>query len=295
MQGALKLFKRFSAFKALIFAVLAAYALTILVTLYFGLITAVKTPTDFYLNIYGLPKKFASANLGDAFKLIYVRVEDGLGTRKVYLFEMLYNSLIYAGGSAFLLTAVPCVMAYVSQKYKFRFNRVIYGIVIITMVLPIVGSLPSEYRLASRLGLVDNIFGMFLMKFNFLGIYYLIFHASFKGLSWEYAESAKIDGASHWTIMLRVMLPLVKTIFFTIFILNFITLWNDYQGPLIYLPNYPVAAYGLYSFQHSRDNLANTMPMQMMGCAVLTVPVMLLFLLFQKRLMGNLTMGGLKG
>ena len=133
------------------------------------------------------------------------------------------------------------------------------------------------------------------MKMNFLGMYFLVFYATFKSLSWGYAESAFIDGASHWTVMTRIMLPLVKTSFLAIFILNFIVYWNDYQAPMLYLPSYPTMAYGLFYMKFIATQGFGKIPMQLTGCIILSIPSLVLFIAFQGKLMGNLTVGGLKG
>lgn len=70
--------------------------------------------------------------------------------------------------------------------------------VLITMVIPVVGSLPAEIRMAQSLGLYDQIWGMWILKANFLGMYFLVFYNIFKALPASYTEAAKIDGAREY-------------------------------------------------------------------------------------------------
>jgi multiple sugar transport system permease protein len=165
------------------------------------------------------------------------------------------------------------------------------------MVTPIVGSLPSQIRMSKLLGLFDSFAGLWFMSATFLGTYYLVFHGIFKGLSWEYAEAAIMDGAGHFKIMTGIMFPLAKNTISTIFILMFIGFWNDYQTPLIYIPNMPTAAYGLYTFINGNivDGSLQSPPIQLAGGMVLLLPILVVFLVFKDKLMGNISVGGLKG
>ena len=82
---------------------------------------------------------------------------------------------------------------------------------------------------------------------------------------------------------------------FLIFLITFITYWNDYQTPLVYLPSYPTAAYGMLRLSKTIDNFYSSTPMIISGAVVLMVPVLVLFLCFHKRLLGNINIGGIKG
>ena len=209
--------------------------------------------------------------------------------------EMLLNTLLYAGGGAFVNALVQCLTAYLCARYAFKFSSVVYGAVIFAMILPVVGSLPSEVAMARTLGIYDTIWGVWIMRANFLGMYFLVFHEMFKALPASYSEAATIDGASDWQILWSISLPLAKNTFFTILLLNFVTLWNDYQVSMVYLPNHPTLAENLHWLQSSSNGLGHYHPIKMAGTFILMIPIMVLFLCFHKRLMGNLTIGGVKG
>ena len=126
-------------------------------------------------------------------------------------------------------------------------------------------------------------------------MYFFVFLSIFKGIPNAFAEAAKIDGASHFRVFVLIMLPLVKTTFFTVLLIRFIEFWNDYQTPLIYLPSFPTVARGLFAFNLSTANEIASVPGKLAGAMVMLLPILVVFVLFHKRLMGNLTMGGLKG
>ena len=166
---------------------------------------------------------------------------------------------------------------------------------IVAMLLPSVGTLASEIQITKALGLFDSFFGMFVMRFSLLGSNFLIFYATFKSVSWEYAEAAMIDGASHFRVFSTIRLPLAKTAFGAVFMLAFITYWNEYTTPMVFLPSQPTLAYGLWYFRQNPDPRYSSVPMQLAACLISCIPIFLLFMLFKNRIMGNLTMGGLKG
>jgi len=90
-------------------------------------------------------------------------------------------------------------------------------------------------------------------------------------------------------------MPLAKNTFFTVMLINFIMYWNDYQTPLIYLPSHPTIALGMYRMSYTAINELATIPMRMTAAVFMLIPTLVLFSCFHKRLLGNLTMGGIKG
>ncbi len=278
-------------------AILIVYSAALIGMFCWGLINSLKTGLAFDIDCVGFPsgEEFTFKNYIDAFKGISMKIKEGNVEYRVFFPEMFLNSLLYALGCAFFSTLVPCLVAYVTAKYNVVFNKVVYGIVIFAMVTPIVGNLPSEMQMAKNLGLYDQFFGLWFMSATFLGTYYLVFYSTFKGLSWEYAEAAFIDGANHFQIMVQIMLPLVKNTFSVIFLLQFIARWNDYQTPWLYLPNSPTAAVGVQFFSSGGAIGLGGIPIRLAASMLLMLPVITLFFIFRKKLVGNLTMGGIKG
>ena len=275
---------------------LTVYIISLLASLFWALFATLRPYSDFINNPAGFPAKITFDNWTATFekfaKPIY---KDGVYKTTYYIGDMFLISLAYAIGCSFIQTGTACICAYLTAKYPFRLGKIVYKIVIIVMIIPIVGSLPSEIQMLRGLGLYDTFLGVYIMKMNFLGLYFLVFYATFRSLSWDYAESAFLDGASHFTVMFRIMLPLVSTTFSTVFVLNFIGFWNDYTTVMIYLPSYPTMSYGLFYMKFVATAAFGKTPMQLTGCILMALPVILLFIIFQERLMGNLTVGGLKG
>lgn len=274
---------------------LCIYVVSLLAPILWALLTSFKSNTEFRINIVGLPEKWVW-NYSTVFEQFKVRVNTDTGVVDIGMGLMYIYSVLYSVGCAFFNTLVPCTTSYCCARFRqWRFSKLLYSIVIVTMALPIVGNLPSEIRVAKALGLYDHIWGLWVMKANFLGMYFLVFYNSFRSMPDGFREAAKIDGAGNFRIFFNVEFPLVKNTFFTIMLINFITFWNDYQGALIYLPSYPTIALGMYNIANTPENIMSSIPMRMTGAMMMLVPILIIFLIFHKRLLNNLTVGGLKG
>ncbi len=280
----------------ILFIILLIYSISLFLPIIWTLLNSLKGRIEFIRDPFALPKKWLFSNYNQAFLNIKLPVQvEGGGSRDVFFIEMLSNSLLYAIGCAFVAMFVPCLVAYPVAKYNHPFNKVIYSIVIVTMILPIVGATPSMLNIMDQLGLLDTLIGAYIMKANFLGMYFLVFYASFKGLSWTYAEAALMDGANHWQILFKIMIPLIKNSMLVVFVLQFIAFWNDYQTPMVYLPSMPTAAYGLHRFYGDTQTGTSSTPIKLSACIIVMFPILILFLIFKDKMMGNLTVGGIKG
>lgn len=275
---------------------LSLYSLTLLFALFWATYSSVKDRFDFFFSPLAFPESFHFENFSTVFNKLYISIAWGRGSRRVYVPEMFMWSIVYALGTSIVAQFSRCCCAYVCAKFsKYRPARILYNVVIIVMILPIVGNLASTMQVYRKLMIYDNMFVYFLSAVGFTGQYFLIYYAAFKSVSWEYAEAAFIDGAGHFTVMLKIMIPMVKNTMGCLLLLEFIGLWNDYSVPMVYLPSYPTIAYGLYTFQFSNIAEASSIPVQLAGCLVVMLPVLVLYVIFNKQLIGNISIGGLKG
>lgn len=317
-----RLQKHFSPFTIFLFVALLIFVFTIIFAIYWTIVTSLKINEGvFMFDKFGVPKYGYYKKLKDIFSgddaysasyLVEQAEKEGallfygirnvfsnffikVGTDKVLLGRMYINSLIYAMGCAIASTVVPCVTAYVCAKFDFRFCKWIVSTVIIVMAVPIIGSLPAEITMTQKLGMYGTFWGVWIMKANFLGIYFLVMYASLKSIPMTFTEAAKIDGASNMAIMLKIVLPLAKNTIFTIFLIKFVEFWNDYQTPLIYMSGYPTVSFGLnYNMVYGDANMKDITAI--MSIVILTcLPVTVIFMFFQNKLLSNLTMGGVKG
>lgn len=277
------------------FIVMCLFTITLIVPVIWAIVTSFKSNLDFIRNPFGLPEKWHFENFITVFEKMYISLDMETGSRPVYLPELFMNSFLWSIANAFTTVFSRCVVAYVVAKYNFKLGHIIYATVIVTMILPIVGALPSSLTIMKATGVYDNFLGLAFIKISFTGSEFLFFYAAFKGISWNYAEAAFIDGAGHARVMFVIMIPLIMPTIFALGLLNFITHWNEWTATLIYIPSLPVAAYALYKFQNNTGNATSGVPFVMISCMWIILPVIILFVAFRNKLMGSITMGGLKG
>lgn len=280
--------------------ILVLYTLVFLTPILWTLFTSFK---DHKIYMVGTVRKDLELMLGFSnmtaqnFVTAYTKFDIPINSGKVHLVEMFGNSILYAGGCALVSTVVPCIMSYLAARYDYKLGKIIYGIVLVTMAIPIVGSLPSEIKMVESLHLMDSVIGLYVLKSNFLGIYFLVFYAQFKMIPKDYTEAAEIDGASDWCIMLQIIFPIAMGTFSTVMLLNFIAFWNDYQIPMIYWESRPVVAYGLYYVVNrtsGKEGEAST-PVKLASMILVAIPIIVIFLIFNKKIMSNMSIGGVKG
>ena len=230
-------------------------------------------------------------NYIDVFSL--VKAPKG-GGQDAYLLEMLGNSVIYAAGGALFHTLIPCVMGYLVSRYKVWFNKVVIFIIYFTMMFQVYGSMPAMILMMTNLNLMNTWVGVFIMKATFVGGGFLFFFATFNAQPRDYAEAATIDGASHFQVMLQIAFPIARVIILIQFVQAFISFWNDYQTPMIYLESRPVAAYGAFLFRSATDAYHDFPFVKLAGFMLILLPIFVLFMAMKKYLLGDVTAGGVK-
>ena len=286
----IKPFKKAGVSKSIIFAIVfilfAFYALTIIIPFLWMINNSFKNTIDYTQDKWSITFSAGFSNYIAAFKYQVSRTS---------IARMYLNSFIIVGGGV-LVTLISCSLAsYTVAKYKFRGRGLLYNVVIVAMMVPIVGTLPAQYRLINDMHLMNNPLGVWFLYSGGFGFNFLFLYSYFKGISWTYAEAAQLDGASHFKIFIRIMIPMAAPALTAIGVLTFMGLWGDYQTPYLYLNRMPTIALGLKDIQDQVKEKTWLYPQLLATAIVATLPILLLFCIFQKQIMNNLTMGGLKG
>lgn len=248
---------------------------------------------EYYLNIFRPFQKGVTDNPMknlEQWNYFYVSV----GSKKIYLYEMLFNSLAFTFFMTLFVVATEILVAYCCAKYTFPLKNLYYAVGVIVMLIPIVGSLASELRFAEWFNFNNNLIGVCIMKCKYPGLYFLVFYASFSGVSSTYMEAAELDGAGHWQILLQIMLPLIQATTSAIFILMFIQNWNDYYTPMIFLRMKPVISLALYNLSFNNTGYYHE-SLHLAASICTAIPLVILFMIFRNKIMGNVSMGGIKG
>ena len=265
--------------------ILFAFALTYVLAFLWGMLAGFKTHSDLILHPFALPESWHPENYIDAFKMLEVNSVNMIG--------MIVNSLWLVVGGCILNVFGSTLMAYAVTKYDFFGKKFLIAINIVMMTLPIIGSLPSRYRLFSALGFINSP-TILLAYFGGFGAYNLYMCAFFRGVSPTYSEAAKIDGANDYVILFKIIMPLAKGILVALFIMDGVAIWNDYNTALIYMPKLPTLATGIYLFNTEMTYRAR-MDILMAATILSAIPPLLLYSVGHKSILSNVSLGGIKG
>ena len=298
-------------FITVVFILLLIYALSQVFVLGWGLMTSLKDELEFSFSALSFPdvngiskeafwgfkyyKNLSNVMISKSVGY-FSRGREVIGEVNAGLINMLFNSICYVVIAGVVRTIVPCIVAYMCAKYNYKLSKFVVSFAVVVLSVYIIGAEPASVKLLRDLGIYNSFLGIAAQQSTFLGMYFLIFLAFFENMSNGYTEAAEIDGASQFRTMISIVLPLASKTIVTIFLLNAIAFWNDYNTPLIYLPSYPTLAYGIYYANTTTDSSLNlnSVPAKIACGMVLAVPMIIIFVAFRNRLMGNVTMGGLK-
>ena len=284
----------------IIFIILLIYVVSILAMYIWAFGTSLKTNMQFNRDILswppGWPWEWQWGNFAQGMKELKVEVTLPSYRGDVYYPTMLLNSFLYTVFGALVNNMTLWVVAYLVTRFsRYKLSKILFTLNIALMTIPVIGNLPSALAIYKTLGWYDNYLFIIFNNIAFTGIYFLYFCAFIRGLGNEYYEAAYIDGAGNFTCMFKIAFPLTSTMFFVVLLLNAVVRWNDYMTMVIWMPNYPTLAYGIYKTSVARSSPLSFPPLQIAICVVLMLPILLVFLLFQDVFMGNLRLGALKG
>ena len=277
----------------IVFIILSIYSLFILYHFYFLLQLATKGNMREYYNaldgntLATWSKNFTLSNFGKAFTAL----TDDLGNT---FLDMTWNSVWFSVGSMVIALFFESAVTYVVCKYKFPGRNLMYNLVIFRLMLPIVGSLPSAYRVYKAFGLMNSPLILVTATDALSGANFLIMYSFYKSISWEYAEAAFIDGANHFDVYFRIMCPMVMPAVSVLFITGFIGRWNEYMTVSVFMDEMPTLAYGLYIFSERSKTAANDI-VYYAGVTLAAIPCVVMFVLFQNTIMQTVYIGGIKG
>ncbi len=283
-----------------VFVIFFVYAVTLIWPFIWMFLNAGKTQMEYFYNKLSLAKDYNWSNFSEALFGVYVTAGSGTATHRVKVIEMFWNSIYLTVLLTFLEVFVSTCAAYVMTYFRFPGRKLIYAIVVFTMVVPLVGTLPVCYDFFARSHLLNTIPGMILLCVNGLGFSFLILYGGFQNLSWSYAEAASLDGAGPFRTYFSIMLPLMRPAIVSIAVVTAIGFWNDYTTPAVYYPDHPTLAYGINTLLNdvkraSSGDYGSNYPLMYACILVAVVPIVIFFACFQKTIMKNMSVGGLKG
>lgn len=206
------------------------------------------------------------------------------------------NSFIVCAGTILGNLFSCSLAAYAFARIKFRFKPFWFAIMLGTLMLPFHVTVVPQYIIFDRLGWTNTFLPLIVPKFFAVDAFFIFLMVQFiRGIPVELEEAAMLDGCSRFGMFTRIILPLIKPALVTTTIFTFIWTWNDFFSQLLYLneeKKYTISL-GLRQFMDS-SGTSSWGPMFAMTTLSL-VPVIVVFLIFQKRLVEGIATTGLKG
>ncbi|WP_054027893.1 carbohydrate ABC transporter permease [Bacillus sp. FJAT-28004] len=194
--------------------------------------------------------------------------------------------------TVFSLT-ISAMAAYGFSKISFKGRDLLFIVILATFMIPSQAILVPQFIMYRWLGLFDSHTGLVLLSgSSVIGTFLL--RQFYMSIHNEIIESARIDGANHWTIFVRITLPLVKSALATVMILRFIWTWNDYQNPLIFLRSDHLFTLQLGMTKFSDVN-GEFYSLMMAGAVSAILPLLIIFIFGQKHVIEGVASGSVKG
>ena len=255
-------------------------SLIVLIPLVVMFVNSFKTSAEADRMTLSLPKQWMFENYSTV-------IEQGK------LISSFFNGLLYATGSVVIIVAVVSLAAFVISRNMKGINRALYYFIISGIAMPI--NNVSIMKVMQAFHLVNTRFGIILL-YAAINIPLSLFlaYGFIETIPREIDEAAVIDGCTPWQLFTRIIAPLLKPIVSTLFVLDFMAIWNDFTMPLYYLNNsakWPMTL-AVYNFFGAFQNSWNLVAADIM---LTLLPVLVVFILGQKYIVGGVSAGSVKG
>jgi raffinose/stachyose/melibiose transport system permease protein len=206
-----------------------------------------------------------------------------------------WNSSVVAIAVVIPSVLLSSMTGYAFARFRFRGSNALFGFFLLGLVVPLQALVVPLFYLLRELNLLDSLWALILPQIALsLSFGTLLMRQAFASVPRDIVEASVLDGATSWQILWQVMFPLSRPLIGTLGLLFFIWTWNEFLLPLVVNidPKYHTLPLGLLYFQ---QRWTANMPLIAAGATIIFVPLIALFLLFQKQLIEGLTEGALKG
>lgn len=257
--------------------------LFMLFPVFWALLTALK-PNEL---IYQYPPVFFSSD--------FTLDNFGYALRAQNLLRAGFNTLLLATATAFISSIMAMLAAYAISRFRFKGKNLLFGLIVAPMLIPGITNLIPLYSVYTRLGLDDTYIGLILLYIpGTLSFATIVMRNYFDGLHYAIEEAALIDGCSRVSVIWRVVLPVVAPGLLAIFIVNFVTIWNDFMITLIFTRSNEMRTLTLTIYNMIGTATVKQGPLSATAFMTL-LPALGIFLLCRKRFIGTMLDGAVKG
>ena len=276
--------RRSAIVKTLTYILLGVWAVMVLFPFYWMVLTSIKSYGSY--NSEWIPKFYATQPTLENYRSAFTAVPLG---------RYILNTLIFTLVTTFLMIAVIVFAAFAFAKLEFKGRDLVFTGFLALMMIPNELVIITNFQTITNLGLRNTFTGLILPSVTSVFYIYLL-KENFEQIPDSLYKAAKVDGTSDIKYLFKVMIPICRPTIVTVIILKVIECWNSYVWPRLITDD---AAYFLVSngIQEIRENGLGreNIPAMMAAVVVISVPLVVLFLIFRKKIMAGVSRGGTKG
>ena len=270
--------------RALIYFFLVVWALIVLFPFYWMILTSLKSFAAY--NSEYIPRFIVTdptlENYSNAFQA-------------VPLGRYFLNTLIFTVATTGLMMLVIVPAAFAFARLQFKGRNAVFALFLSLMMIPTELVIITNYVTIVNWNMRNTYLGLILPSVTSVFYIYLL-KENFEAIPDELYQAAKVDGTSDLKYLVKVMIPICQPTVVTIIILKVIECWNSYVWPrlITYDANYYLVSNGIQEIRENGFGRENT-PAMMAAVVVISVPLIILFLVFRKKIMAGVSRGGTKG
>ena len=270
--------------KGVVYALLGLWALIVLFPFYWMVLTSVKSYSAY--NSEFIPQLFTLSptlqNYLDAFT-------------QVPLADYFLNTVIFTLATTALMLVVTVLAAFAFSRMNFKGRDLVFTLFLSLMMIPSELVVITNFVTITEMNLRNSFMGLILPSVTSVFYIYLL-KENFAQIPDELYYAAKVDGTSDFRYLTKVLIPICRPTIITITILKVIECWNSYVWPRLITddPNYYLVSNGIQFIRENgfgRENI----PAMMAAVVVISLPLIVLFLIFRKKIMAGVARGGTKG
>lgn len=246
------------------------------------ILASLKTTGELVQGIFSLPEDAQWGNYVDAWN------QGRFG-------RFFLNSVIVAVGVVIPSVFFSTMTGYALARFRFRGSGIVFSFLLLGLVIPLQALVVPLYYVLREFGMLDSLIGLILPQIAMsMSFGTLLMRQAFASVPREVMEASIVDGASSWTTLWQVMFPLARPMVGTVTLLFFIWTWNEFMLPLVVNidPAYHTLPVGLLYFQ---ERWTSNIPLVAAGATIIFMPLVAMFLAFQRQLIEGLTQGAVKG
>lgn len=268
----------------IIYSLLLLWAVIVLFPFYWMILTSIKSYGTY--NAEYIPRFFTLSPTLQNYKDAFTTVPLG---------GYLLNTLLFTVITTALMLAVIVLAAFAFARLEFKGKNLVFTFFLALMMIPNELVVITNFTTITNLGLRNTFTGLILPSVTSVFYIYLL-KENFAQIPDQLYYAAKVDGTSDFRYLRRVMIPICKPTLITIIILKVIECWNSYVWPRLITddPSYYLVSNGIQEIRENgfgRENI----PAMMAAVTVISIPLVVLFLVFRKKVMAGVARGGTKG